>query len=57
MDEKDKSQVRLGVWENLQGVWKRKVLWQMGVRKLEREKKLGGGALCIGTVFNVIQQI
>ena len=27
MDEKDKDQVRLDVWENLQGVWKRKELW------------------------------
>lgn len=45
MDEKDKSHVRLGVWENFQGVWKRKVLWQMGVRKLEREKKIGRSAM------------
>lgn len=37
MDEKDKDQVRLDVWENLQGVWKRKELWQVGVRKWERK--------------------
>lgn len=37
MDEKDKDQVRLDVWESLQGVWKRKVLWQVGVRKWERK--------------------
>lgn len=39
MDKKGKSQVGQGMSKNLQGVWKKKMLWQKGCEKPEMRKK------------------
>ena len=41
MDETDKRQVGQGISGDLQGIWKRMVLWQMDYDKIVKREKIG----------------
>lgn len=41
MDETDKRQVGQGISGDLQGIWKRMVLWQVDYEKIVKREKIG----------------